>query len=59
MPLDIVYHEKVYTIKTACDEGLIRGTEYCHRINPKAPRYTRQEKIGIRAELDAKEKEGK
>lgn len=34
----------------------ISGTEYCHEINPKAPKYTRAEKQAIREELNRKEK---
>lgn len=31
----------------------ICGTQYCHELNPKAPAYTRSEKIKIREALDA------
>lgn len=34
----------------------IMGTEYCHRVNPKAQKYTAFEKRAIREELDRKEK---
>lgn len=29
---------------TACEFCPIKGTEHCHKINPKAPKYTRAEK---------------
>lgn len=40
-----------------CETCPIRGTEHCHLVNPKAPKYTAFEKRAIREELDRKEKE--
>lgn len=42
-----------------CGTCPIRGTEYCHLVNPKAPKYTAFEKRAIREELDRKEKTDK
>lgn len=39
-----------------CENCPIRGKEYCHRVNPKAKKYTLSEKRAIREELDRKEK---
>ena len=39
-----------------CDGCPIKGTEHCHRVNHKAPKYTAFEKRAIREELDRKEK---
>lgn len=39
-----------------CETCPIRGTEFCHRVNPKAKKYTASEKRAIREELDRKEK---
>lgn len=35
-----------------CISCPIRNTQYCHAINPKAPKYTRAEKMAIRDQLD-------
>ena len=40
-----------------CIDCPISGTDYCHILNPKAPKYNRAEKIAIREMLDAKNKE--
>jgi len=37
----------------------IAGTEYCHKLNPNAKRYTRAEKEKIRHEIDERNKEAK
>jgi hypothetical protein len=42
-----------------CEMCPIRATEFCHRVNPKAKKYTASEKQAIREELDRKEKEKK
>lgn len=39
-----------------CETCPIKGTEYCHFVNPKAKKYTAPEKRAIREELDRKEK---
>lgn len=39
-----------------CGTCPIFGTKYCHRVNPKAKKYTASEKLDIREELDRKEK---
>lgn len=36
----------------------IAGTEYCHKLNLKAKRYTRAEKEKIRHEIDERIKDG-
>lgn len=41
---------------TACEFCPIKGTEYCHKINPMAPRYTRSEKIALMRETRADNK---
>ena len=38
-----------------CGTCPIRVTEFCHRVNPKAKKYTASEKRAIREELDRKE----
>lgn len=47
------------TMKKHCREACrvcpIAGTEYCHRINPGARKYTHSEKVAIREKLDAGE----
>lgn len=35
-----------------CDGCPIKGTEYCHKVNLMAPKYTRFEKIAIREQID-------
>lgn len=40
-----------------CNGCPIAGTEYCHKLNPKAKRYTRTEKEKIRHELDERNRE--
>jgi hypothetical protein len=40
-----------------CIDCPIAGTEYCHKLNPKAKRYTRYEKEKIRHEIDERDKE--
>lgn len=42
-----------------CADCPIAGTEYCHKLNPKAKRYTRAEKEKIRHEIDERNKERK
>ena len=42
-----------------CVNCPIAGTEYCHKLNPKAKRYTRAEKEKIRHEMDERNKEAK
>ena len=42
-----------------CIECPIAGTKYCHKLNPKAKRYTRYEKEMIRHEMDKRNKEAK
>lgn len=39
----------------SCKICPIKGTEYCHRVNPKAPKFTLLEKRAIRKELEQKE----
>lgn len=39
-----------------CETCPIRGTEFCHRVNPKAKKYTASEKRAILEEMDLKEK---
>jgi hypothetical protein len=39
-----------------CGTRPIWGTEFCHKVNPKAKKYTASEKKAIREELDRKEK---
>jgi hypothetical protein len=41
-------------IDMGCVDCPIRGTDYCHKINPQAKKYTRSEKNAIRDELDKK-----
>lgn len=36
-----------------CKDCPIKGTQYCHRMNPSAKRYTRSEKEAIREKMDA------
>ena len=42
---------------SACDNCPIRWTNYCHKVNPMAKKYTRSEKIAIREELDKKKQD--
>ena len=35
-----------------CKDCPIKGTQYCHKVNPMAPKYTRSEKIAIREKID-------
>lgn len=35
-----------------CKDCPIKGTPYCHRVNPAAKRYTRSEKVAIRKRID-------
>ena len=37
-----------------CKDCPIKGTQYCHRMNPTAKRYTRSEKEAIRKRMDEK-----
>lgn len=39
-----------------CETRPIRGTEFCHSVNPKAKKYTASEKRAILEEMDLKEK---
>lgn len=39
-----------------CIDCPIAGTKYCHKLNPKAKRYTRAEKEMIRHKLDKRKK---
>lgn len=36
---------------TACEVCPIRGSEYCHKVNPNAPKYTRSEKKELAEKL--------
>ena len=40
-----------------CRDCPIRGTDYCHKINPQAKKYTRSDKNAIRDGLDNKKKD--
>mgnify|MGYP007133707899 CR=1 FL=1 len=35
-----------------CDGCPIKGTEYCHKVNPMAMKYTRAEKKELREAMD-------
>lgn len=35
-----------------CDQCPIKGTEYCHKVNPMAKKYTRSEKVILRERMD-------
>lgn len=41
-------------IDMGCVDCPIRRTDYCHKVNPMAKKYTRSEKNAIREELDKK-----
>jgi hypothetical protein len=36
----------------ACEHCPIKGTEYCHKVNPMAKKYTRTEKHELREAID-------
>lgn len=42
---------------SGCVDCPIKGTEYCHKVNPMAKKYTRIEKEAIRMELDNNQQE--
>lgn len=46
----IVFQKSVRN--TACEFCPIKGTEYCHKINPMAKKYTRSEKKMLREAMD-------
>ena len=35
-----------------CKDCPIKGTEYCHKVNPMAKRYTRTKKDALRDAID-------
>ena len=35
-----------------CNDCPIRGTKYCHKVNPRAKKYTWSEKVALREALD-------
>lgn len=41
------YHKEQF-----CFDCPIRGTQYCHKVDPTAKRYTRSEKEAIRKQMD-------
>lgn len=38
-----------------CEHCLIKDTEYCHKVNPMAKKYTRSEKKMLREMMDRKQ----
>lgn len=47
------------TAMAFCEECPIKGTEYCHKVNPKAKKYTRTEKKILQQEMKKKQSDYK